>query len=80
MRNGFVERLNTRFRDKCLNEHLPRSLPATRRLSEQWRIDYDHDRLNISLGALILNEFVTRFRWDQDVWAPFKMTGGVQFE
>ncbi|SFM05719.1 Integrase core domain-containing protein [Methylorubrum salsuginis] len=28
--NGFVESLNGRLRDKCLNEHLFRSLPAAR--------------------------------------------------
>ena len=31
MQNGFVESLNGRFRDECLNEHLFRSLPAARR-------------------------------------------------
>ena len=36
IQNGFVESLNGRFRDECLNEHLFRSLPAARRLIEEW--------------------------------------------
>ncbi|GJD32817.1 IS3 family transposase ISMex1 [Methylobacterium adhaesivum] len=32
--NGFVESLNGRLRDECLNEHLVRSLPAARTLIE----------------------------------------------
>jgi putative transposase len=36
-----VESLNGRFRDECCNEHLFRSLPAARRLIEEWRIDYN---------------------------------------
>jgi hypothetical protein len=33
-KNGFVESLNGRFRDECLNEHLFRGLPAARRIIE----------------------------------------------
>ncbi len=35
--NGFVESLNGRLRDECLNEHLFRSLSAARTLIEAWR-------------------------------------------
>ena len=38
MQNGFVESLNGRFRDECLNEHLFRSLPrraAHRRMEDR---------------------------------------------
>jgi putative transposase len=35
MQNGFVESLNGRFRDECLNEHMFRNLPRARRLIEE---------------------------------------------
>jgi putative transposase len=64
MQNGFVESLNGRFRDECLNEHLFRSLSAARRLIEEWRIDYNVRRPHTSLGGLTPNEFATRSRRD----------------
>lgn len=33
--NGFVESLNGRFRDECLNEHLFRGMAAARRIIEE---------------------------------------------
>ncbi|TIV13926.1 MAG: transposase [Mesorhizobium sp.] len=35
--NGFVERLNGRFWDECLNEHLFRGMAAARRIIEECR-------------------------------------------
>ena len=64
MQNGFVESLNGRSRDECLNEHLFRNLPAARHLIEEWRADYNHDRPHTSLGGLTPNEFATRSRQD----------------
>lgn len=64
MQNGFVESLNGRFRDECLNEHLFGSLPAARRLIEEWRIDYNTRRPHTSLGGLTPNEFATRSQRD----------------
>ena len=65
MQNGFVESLNGRFRDECLNEPLFLSLPAARRLIEEWRIDHTHAcRPHTSLGGLTPNEFATRSRKD----------------
>lgn len=40
--NGFVESLNGRLRDECLNEHLFRNLPAARTIIEAWRLDYNY--------------------------------------
>jgi len=65
MQNGFVESLNGRFRDECLNEHLFASLPAARGIIEEWRIDYNARRPHTSLGGLTPNEFATRSRRDQ---------------
>ena len=38
MQNGFVESLNGRFRDECLNEHLFRGQPAARAVIEECRM------------------------------------------
>ena len=62
MQNGFVESLNGRFRDECLNEHLFRGMAAARRIIEQWRIDYNEHRPHTSLRGLTPNEFATRSR------------------
>lgn len=64
MQNGFVESLNGRFRDECLNEHMFRNLPSARRLIEEWRNDDNTHRPHTSLGGLTPNEFATRSRAD----------------
>ncbi len=64
MQNSFVESLNGRFRDECLNEHMFRNLPSARRLIEEWRNDYNTHRPHTSLGGLTPNEFATRSRTD----------------
>ena len=64
MQNGFVESLNGRFRDECLNEHLFRGLSAARRIIEDWRTDYNARRPHTSLGGLTPNEFATRSQRD----------------
>jgi len=64
--NGFVESLNGRLRDECLNEHLFRSLPAARTIIEAWRIDYNTCRPHTSLGGLTPTAFATRSKQDQN--------------
>lgn len=66
MQNGFVESLNGRLRDECLNEHLFRTLPAARQLIEEWRIDYNHARPHTSLGGLTPNQFAARSQKDHN--------------
>jgi putative transposase len=66
MQNGFVESLNGRFRDECLNEHLFRGLAAARRIIEERRIDYNARRPHTSLGGLTPNEFATWSRQDDN--------------
>ena len=36
--NGFVESLNGRFRDECLNEHLFRGIAAARHIIKEWEV------------------------------------------
>jgi putative transposase len=67
MQNGFVESLNGRFRDECLNEHLFRNYRHAREIIEEWRIDYNLNRPHTSLDGLTPNEFATRSRMDHNV-------------
>jgi putative transposase len=62
--NAFVESLNGRFRDECLNEHVFRGLPMARRIIEAWRLDYNACRPHTSLGGLTPNEFAARSQKD----------------
>ena len=60
VQNAFVESLNGRFRDECLNEHSFRGLHMARRIIEAWRVDYNTRRPHTSLGGLTPDEFATR--------------------
>ncbi len=60
MQNGFIESLNGRLRDECLNEHLFRGLADARRIIDDWRADYNHARPHTSLGGRTPREFATR--------------------
>jgi putative transposase len=66
VQNAFVESLNGRFRDECLNEHLFRGLPMVRHTIESWRIDYNGHRPRTSLGGLTPNEFAARSTQDHN--------------
>ena len=67
--NGFVESLNGRFRDECLNEHLFRGMAAARHIKGDGEEEKpvhgrpDH-RPHTSLRGLTPNEFATRSRTD----------------
>ena len=50
--NGFVESLNGRFRDECLNEHLFRGMAEPRPTIEEWRINDNEHRPHTSLRGL----------------------------
>jgi putative transposase len=65
MQNGFVENLNGRFRDECVNERMFRNLLSARRLIEEWRTDYNNRRPRTRLGGLATNDFATRSRAHQ---------------
>ena len=66
VQNAFVESLNGRLRDECLNEHVFQGLPAARRIIEVWRADYNGHRPHTSLRGLTPNEFATRSRTDHN--------------
>lgn len=52
MQNGFVESVNGRLRDECLNEHLFTSYRHAREIIEDWRNDYNLNRPHTSLDGL----------------------------
>jgi putative transposase len=48
--NAFVESLNGKFRNECLNQHWFRTLDEAREKIEQWREHYNHVRPHSSLN------------------------------
>jgi transposase InsO family protein len=50
--NAYVESVNGRFRDECLNEHWFMSLPHARAVIEDWRRECNEERPKRSLGGL----------------------------
>ena len=50
--NAFVESLNGKFRNECLNRHWFRSLDQARCEIDQWRYHYNHVRPHSSLNYL----------------------------
>ncbi len=53
IQNAYVESLNGRFRDECLNENLFQGLSAARRIIEAWRLDNDDDRPHEAIGKKV---------------------------
>ena len=45
MQNGYVESFNGKFRDECLNENWFIDLPDVRQVTEDYRVDYNEERL-----------------------------------
>ena len=57
MQNAFVESLNGKFRNECLNQHWFRSLDEARREIDRWREHYNRVRPHSALGYLPPVEF-----------------------
>lgn len=55
--NAFVESLNGKFRNECLNQHWFRSISEAEQTIEQWRDHYNRIRPHSSLGYLPPVEF-----------------------
>lgn len=69
MQSGYVERFNSKFRDKCLNEHRFTSLPQTRNIVTSWRRDYNEVRPHSSCGQIPPAKFAINNRQQQVVEA-----------
>ena len=50
--NANIESFNGRFRDECLNEHWFTSLQQAQAIIEAWRLEYNEERPEKSLGGL----------------------------
>ncbi len=50
--NAFVESLNARFRDSCLNQQWFRDIHDARSIIDNWRTHYNEERPHSSLGYL----------------------------
>ena len=50
--NAYVESINGRFRDECLNEHWFTSLPHAEAVIEAWRQEYNEERPKKRRGGL----------------------------
>jgi len=57
VQNAFAESFNGTLRNECLNEHWFTSLPETKGIVENWRMDYNHVRPHSSLGDRTPAEF-----------------------
>ncbi|BBQ03054.1 insertion element protein (plasmid) [Burkholderia sp. SFA1] len=55
--NAYIESFNGRFRGECLNEQWFVSMSHARRLIEDWRIEYNTERPQSSLGYLAPAQF-----------------------
>jgi putative transposase len=66
MQNGFVESLNGRLREECLNEHMFSGLAEARQIIEAWRIGYNTNRPHTSLNGITPSGFAARPRQGQN--------------
>ena len=58
--NAFVESLNGRFRAECLNQHWFRDLEEARKIIDDWRYHYNHQRPHSTLGYMTPVAFAKR--------------------
>ena len=58
--NAFIESVNGRLRDECLNVHSFVDITHARQLLNTWRHDYNHQRPHGALGHLTPSEYVAR--------------------
>jgi putative transposase len=60
--NGFIERFNGRFCDECLNEHWFSDIVHARKIINDWRLDYNDFRPDLSLNYQAPSEFAAGWR------------------
>ena len=58
--NAFVESLNGRFRQECLNQHWFRDLEEARQIIDDWRHHYNHERPHSTLNYMTPVAFANR--------------------
>jgi len=60
--NPFIESFNGKFRDECLNMEVFSNLAEARIVIEDWRQEYNEERIHSSLGYLTPFEFAAHHR------------------
>jgi len=58
--NPFIESFNGKFRDECLNMEIFANLREAQIVIEDWRHEYNENRIHSSLGYLTPKEFAER--------------------
>ncbi len=58
--NAFIESLNGKFRNECLNQHWFRSIDEAREIIDQWCDHYNHERPHSSLNYMTPVAFANR--------------------
>ena len=83
--NAYVESLNGRLRDECLNEHWFQNVLHARTVIETWRREYNEERPKKALGGLTPAAYAKRMA-EIDYpnpglqMAPLLKTGGRRFQ
>jgi putative transposase len=62
MQNDFMESLNGKMGDECLNEHVFGSQAKARRIIEEWRIDNNEVRPHSSFAYQTPDEFAAAWQ------------------
>ncbi len=61
MQNGYLESLDGKFRDECLNMHWFRSLVDARGIIDEGRVGYNTERPHSGLGGKTPAQCVAEF-------------------
>jgi len=78
MQNGYMESVNGKFRDECLNDHWFTSLQQAREVIANWRIDYNEVRTHSSCGRIPPAQFAANHRQQQEAKAKSKIEAPMQ--
>ncbi|EIN7487030.1 IS3 family transposase [Salmonella enterica subsp. enterica serovar Carno] len=65
--NPFIESFNGSLRDGCLNIHWFLSLEDAQEKTDNWRREYNHERMHSSLNDMTPAEFIRSLRKDEDL-------------
>lgn len=66
MQNAYIERKNGSVRREFLNAYLFSSLDEVRRMAEEWRVDYNHERPHKALGYLSPLNYLNHYKKMQE--------------
>lgn len=67
MQKAYIERKNGSIRRELLNTYLFYSLAEVRMMTEEWRLDYNHESPHKSLGYLSPVKYAEQKNNDEDL-------------